>query len=58
MTENIKKESENTDVAATVPHGAKRIPTWWDIVVVLLVFVLSQGAAVALCHRLGFEGPT
>ena len=56
MTENIKKESGNTDIAATVPHGAKRIPAWWDIVVVLLVFVLSQGAAVALCHLFGVEG--
>jgi len=60
MTENIKRENGKADGAANAYAGVKdpaaKTPAWWDIAVVLLVFVLSQLAAVAVCRLLGVEG--
>lgn len=36
--------------------GRRRIagaPSWWDVVAIVLLFVLSQGVAGAVCHILG-----
>lgn len=60
MTEDIKKESEKARAVPAVSDEVKtcaaKTPSWWDIAAVLLVFALSQGAAVAVCRLLGIEG--
>ncbi len=60
MTEDIKNENEKAASAAASDNdglpASKKRPAWWDVAVVLLLFALSQGAAVVVCRLLGIEG--
>lgn len=63
MTENINSENVKEHVAAPAAQVAgavrpPRTPAWWDFAVMFLLFVLSQGAAGAICYLLGIGGGT